>query len=75
VGTYFTRYGELSDWQLVPGLVDGRPAALVREAQEPAKRAAYFILLQWTDDRLLTIRDFRFARYATEGAEIVVLGE
>ncbi|HEX3500734.1 MAG TPA: sigma-70 family RNA polymerase sigma factor [Stellaceae bacterium] len=73
VGSYFTRYGELADWHLVPGLVDGRPAALVQEAQDPSKQPAYFILLDWTDDRLLAIRDFRFARYAAEGAEIVML--
>jgi RNA polymerase sigma-70 factor (ECF subfamily) len=75
VGSYFTRYGEITDWQLVPGLVEGRPAALVRDAEDPAKLPAYFILLSWSGERqLLSIRDFRFARYATEGAEVVVLG-
>lgn len=74
VGSYFTRYGELTDWQLLPGLVEGRPAALVRDAQAPAAPPAYFILLDWTGEQLLTIRDFRFARYALDGAEITVLG-
>ena len=73
VGSYFTRYGELTDWLLAPGSVEGRPAALVREAEQPTASPAYFILLDWTGDRLLTIRDFRFARYAMEGADISVL--
>jgi RNA polymerase sigma-70 factor, ECF subfamily len=69
VGSYFTNYGAVTDWHLVAGLVDGRPAALVRDPQDASSRPSYFILLRWADDRLLTIRDFRFARYATEGAE------
>jgi RNA polymerase sigma-70 factor (ECF subfamily) len=73
VGGYFTRYGELTDWLLAPGLVESRPAALVRDAEHPTASPAYFILLDWTGDRLLTIRDFRFARYAMEGADITVL--
>src|SRR5712692_6999444 len=62
VGSYFTNYGAVTDWHLVPGLVDGHPAALVRDPHDASSRPSYFILLQWTDDRLLTIRDFRFAR-------------
>jgi RNA polymerase sigma-70 factor, ECF subfamily len=34
----------------------------------------YFVLLEWADGALVNIRDFYFARYATEGAELVVLG-
>jgi hypothetical protein len=29
-------------------------------------------LLQWEGDRVAKIRDFRFARYATEGAELLI---
>jgi RNA polymerase sigma-70 factor, ECF subfamily len=70
VGSYFTNYGAVTDWHLVPGLVDGHPAALVRDPHDASGRPSYFILLRWRDDRLLTIRDFRFARYATEGAAL-----
>jgi hypothetical protein len=28
--------------------------------------------LEWADDRILSIRDFRFARYVTDGAELLV---
>ena len=54
--------------------MEGRPAALVRDAQNPSGPPAYFILLAWSGDRLRAIRDFRFAPYAMEGAEIALLG-
>jgi RNA polymerase sigma-70 factor, ECF subfamily len=74
VGNYFGNYSRITDWHLVPGLVDGRPAALVRDPGDPAGRPTYFVLLEWADDGLVNIRDFRFAPYAIEGAELLVLG-
>jgi RNA polymerase sigma-70 factor, ECF subfamily len=73
VGRYFTNYERVQDWQLVPGLVDGRPAALVHDPADPARTPVYFVLLQWTHDNVASIRDFRHAPYAIEGAELVVL--
>jgi len=74
VGNYFHNYSRVTDWHLVQGLVDGRPAALVRDPGDSSGRPAYFVLLQWAGGGLVTIRDFRFARYAIEGAGLVVLG-
>ncbi len=74
VGRYFHNYAQIENWRLVPGLVDGRPAALVRDPQDPSMTPAYFILLEWTGDLVLKIRDFRYARYATEGAEVLLAG-
>src|SRR5262245_38790925 len=73
VGGYFDNYTRLTDWVLVPGLVDRRPAALVRNALSPSAAPTYFILLEWAGDRLVGIRDFRFASYAIAGAEIFML--
>src|SRR5215510_12794422 len=73
VGGYFDNYTRLTDWLLVPGLVDRRPAALVRNALIPSAAPTYFILLEWAGDRLVGIRDFRFASYAIAGAEIFIL--
>ncbi len=70
VGRYFTNYAGLNDWRLVSGLVDGRPAALV--CDPATRRPIYFVLFDWSPDGgLAVIRDFRYARYALEGAEIV----
>jgi RNA polymerase sigma-70 factor (ECF subfamily) len=74
VGNYFHNYDRINDWQLVPGLVDRRPAMIVRDPGDPSRTPAYFILLQWAGDRVVNIRDFRFARYATEGAELFIPG-
>ena len=74
VGNYFGNYSRIADWNLVPGLVDGRPAALVFDPGDKSGRPAYFVLLEWGGDGLVNIRDFRFARYAIEGAELLVLG-
>ncbi len=73
VGRYFRGYAEASHWHCVPGLVDGRPAILMFDPNDPAGPPTYFILLEWTDERVAAIRDFLFARYAVEGADIVAL--
>ena len=73
VGNYFGNYSRIADWNLVPGLVDGRPAALVFDPGDSSGRPTYFVLLEWAGDGLVNIRDFRFARYAIEGAELLVL--
>ena len=70
-GRYFTNYGQSRDWQLVPGLVERRPAVLVHDPDDPAGVPLYFILLDWTGERLLKVRDFRYARYVTDGAELI----
>jgi RNA polymerase sigma-70 factor (ECF subfamily) len=70
VGTYFTNYTRRSDWRFAPGFVDGRPAALVYDPGAPSAGPSYFVLLGWSGDYVLTIRDFRHARYAIEGAEV-----
>jgi RNA polymerase sigma-70 factor (ECF subfamily) len=73
VSRYFTNYSRHHDWQLVPGFVDRRPALLVRDPSDPSGTPAYFVLLGWSGERVASIRDFRHARYAVEGAEIVAL--
>jgi RNA polymerase sigma-70 factor, ECF subfamily len=74
VGNYFHNYSRFLDWHLVPGLVEGRPAALVCRPDDPSGRPMYFVLLTWAGDGLINIRDFRNARYAMEGAELLVFG-
>jgi len=74
VGNYFNNYGRIRDWLFVPGLVDGHPAVLVHDPGHPSGTPNYFVLLDWRDGLLVNIRDFRFARYATEGADVHALG-
>jgi RNA polymerase sigma-70 factor (ECF subfamily) len=71
VSRYFGNYSQSLDWHLVPGLVDRRPAAIVYPPDQPSGAPIYFLLLDWADGRLLRIRDFRYARYALEDAELI----
>jgi RNA polymerase sigma-70 factor, ECF subfamily len=73
VGRYFHNYAQVEDWHLVAGFVDGHPAMLVFDPRHPSNLPAYFVLLEWSGDGLAKIRDFRYARYATEGADYAVL--
>jgi RNA polymerase sigma-70 factor (ECF subfamily) len=68
---YFSNYSQSSDWRLVAGLVERRPAVLVQHPDDPAGIPLYFILLDWSQDRLLKVRDFRYARYVIDGAELI----
>ena len=72
VSRYFGNYASVADWHLVPGLVDGRPAILVVDPNKPDGPAKYFILLGWSADKVATIRDFRHAPYAIDGADCLV---
>ena len=69
VSKYFGNYSKVSDWHLVPGLVEGRPAILVFDPNEPGSGPKYFMLLRWYADKVATIRDFRHAAYVIDGAE------
>lgn len=72
VSRYFTNYSRVHDWHFVPGFVDRRPALLACDPADLSGRPAYFVLLEWSGDRLVTIRDFRHARYAVADAEVIV---
>src|SRR5262245_22821342 len=71
VSRYFGNYSQTTDWFLVPGLVDRRPGIIVHSPEDPAGPPIYFMLVDWAGDRLLSLRDFRYARYATEDAELI----
>jgi RNA polymerase sigma-70 factor, ECF subfamily len=73
VASYFRNYASVDDWHLVPGFVDARPALLVRDPHDRSRLPAYFVALEWAGNGISSIRDFRHARYAIEGAELVML--
>jgi RNA polymerase sigma-70 factor, ECF subfamily len=73
VGTYLGNYGRTHAWHLVPGIVDGRPAVLVRNPADPSGQPVNFILLEWTGNKVSSIRDFTHARYVIDGAAVKML--
>ena len=68
---YVQKYSLVDDWHFVPGFVDRRPAILVFDPNDLLGRPGYCVLLSWEKDTVVGIRDFRFARYAMEGAELI----
>lgn len=63
-GDYFTNYSARTDWQLALGRVEGRLAVVVFDRTSSSSVPAYFILIRFDDDdRVLFVRDFRYARY------------
>ena len=69
VGEYFHQYAQRSDWHLVNGTVENRPAILIYDLREGAAQPAYFVLLTWIDGQVSFIRDYRYARYVMRDAE------
>lgn len=73
VATYFGNYARVGDWHVMPGLIEGRPVVLVREGDDASAPPSYFIMLEWSGGKIVNIRDFRYARYAVEGAAVIAL--
>ena len=69
VSRYFGNYSNVTDWHLVPGLVEGRPAILVFDPEQPGAAPRYFVLLRRSGGKVADIRDFRHAPYVIDGAE------
>lgn len=74
IGRYFTRYAEVTKWRFALGAVEGRPAMLVFDGTGPMAGPAHFVLVDWSDNRIVAIRDFLFAPYVLEAMDWVRLG-
>ena len=74
IGLYFTRYAEVAKWRFTLGAVEGQPAMLVFDGTGPMERPAYFVLIDWSEGRIIEIRDFLFAPYVLEGMDWARLG-
>jgi RNA polymerase sigma-70 factor, ECF subfamily len=69
VQNYFTNYAKASPRHFELGFVDGRPAMLAYEAVAPDV-VSYFIVLDFTGANVIRIRDFLYAPYALDGADV-----
>jgi RNA polymerase sigma factor (sigma-70 family) len=74
IGLYFTRYAQETKWRFALGAVEGRPAMLVFDSTGPMERPAHFVLVDWSEGRIIGIRDFLFAPYVLETIDWVRLG-
>ena len=73
VAPYFSNYATRPHWRFIAGFVDRCPALLVYDADDPDQRLKYFVLLDWAGEKIVGIRDFVFARYAMDGAELAMM--
>lgn len=70
VGGYFENYDRASDWRMGTGTVEGIPAVIGYDITRPEPGPAYFVLVRFSEGTVREIRDYRYARYVMEGAEI-----
>jgi len=71
VGMFFTIYAKFEGVRLQPAWVEGREVIAVFEESSGAK-PSYFMWLEWRNGRISFIRDYRYARYVVDGAELVL---
>src|SRR6478609_11333047 len=62
VASYLTNYALVDDWHLAPGSVDGREVITVFRNRADV-RPAYFIELEFLDEQVIRIKDFRYVPY------------
>jgi RNA polymerase sigma factor (sigma-70 family) len=65
VSNYFTNYGSLHDWTLVPAWLEDREVVVVLRADG---QPTYFVELQFHGEKLVYIRDFRYVPYIAQEA-------
>jgi RNA polymerase sigma-70 factor (ECF subfamily) len=75
VSDYYGAYAAARRWAFRAGIVDGRPAMLVYDREVSLDQVAYFVVLTFADDKVLSIHDFLYARYALEAVSIEELGD
>jgi RNA polymerase sigma-70 factor (ECF subfamily) len=71
VGMFFTIYAKFKGVRLQPAWVEGREVIAVFENSSDPK-PGYFMWLEWRDGRISFIRDYRYARYIVNDAELVL---
>jgi RNA polymerase sigma-70 factor, ECF subfamily len=74
VGEYYGRYAACKQWAFAAGIVDGRAAMLVYDREVSLETPAYFVALGFDGDRVASIHDFLFARYAMDGIDVQIIG-
>jgi RNA polymerase sigma-70 factor (ECF subfamily) len=73
VGEYYAAYAAAKQWAYAAGVVDGRAAMLVYDREISLGTPAYFVALDFDGDRVVSIHDFLYARYAMDGIDLFPL--
>jgi RNA polymerase sigma-70 factor (ECF subfamily) len=73
VGQYYTAYAAATRWAYAAGIVDARPAMVVYDRNVLLAEPAYFVAVDFDGDRVVSVHDFLYARYAMEGIDLLLL--
>jgi RNA polymerase sigma-70 factor (ECF subfamily) len=73
VGRYYAAYAAAKQWAYAAGVVDGRAAMLVYDREVSLETPAYFVALDFDGDRVVSVHDFLYARYAMDGIDLSLL--
>ncbi len=73
VREYYAAYAAAKHWAYAAGVVDGRAAMLVYDREISLLTPAYFVALGFDGDRVVSIHDFLYARYAMDGIDLLPL--
>ena len=71
VGLFFSIYAKIDGVRLAPAWLEGREVIAVFD-HEGDRAPGYFMWLEWRDDRIVFIRDYRYDRYVMRDAELDV---
>lgn len=71
VGVFFGVYSRNPPARLAPAWLDGREVVIVFETEDSV-RPDYFMWVEWRGDEIVSIRDYKYARYVMMDAEIVL---
>ncbi len=71
VGMFFTIYAKSDVVRLAPARLEGREVIAVFEGPDDQK-PSHFMWLEWSGGRISLIRDYRYVRYITADADLVL---
>jgi RNA polymerase sigma-70 factor (ECF subfamily) len=71
VGMFFTIYARSKGVQLAAAWLEGREVIAVFEHPDDPK-PGHFMWLEWRDDKITFIHDYRYVRYVTADAELAL---
>jgi RNA polymerase sigma factor (sigma-70 family) len=74
VGMFFGIYSRSAPVRLAPAWLDGREVIAVYEDPQAVK-PSYLMWLEWRNDRISFIRDYKYVRYVIDDAELVLAPE
>ena len=72
VSMFFGIYSRSAPVRLVPAWLDGREVIAIFEDPQAVK-PSYLMWLEWKDDRISFIRDYKYVQYVIDDAELILV--